>query len=99
MPFLRGEIGVPWFTREEWEKLLTVADDREDLPDRYEDWLHRTSEQFEFRVAHGHPLVKVHVRVEELVPWCRAERRRINAAARNAFVAYWIASGRDRGIP
>jgi hypothetical protein len=33
-----AQLGLAWYSREDWERLHEVADDRDKLDDTYEDW-------------------------------------------------------------
>jgi len=79
--------GVAWYRREQWPRLLEVAEDADELEDTYEEWLQIANRRFdEFNVP-GVLLKKVDVDVEEVITWCIEHGRSVNASARSEFVA------------
>jgi hypothetical protein len=80
-------LGVAWYTREQYERLLELANDRDNLEDTYEEW-QATAEKMMVKLSKPGVLPrKVHIDVEELVAWCKAHNRPVDGAARTAFVA------------
>jgi hypothetical protein len=91
---LRG-FGVPWFTAEDWPKLLAVAADRAALPDTFAEFEQIAGQRFNALRAQGAEIVKVTISVDELVAWCRAQRCPVDTTAWATFAAF-ILSRRDR---
>jgi hypothetical protein len=80
-------LGVGWYTRKEYERLLELANDRDDLEDTYEEW-QATAEKMMVQLSRPGVLPrKVHINVEELAVWCKAHNRPVDGAARTIFVA------------
>jgi hypothetical protein len=80
-------LGVSWYTREQYDRLLELADDRDNLEDTYDEW-QASAEKMMVKLSKPGVLPrKVHINVEELVAWCKAHNRPINGAARTMFVA------------
>ncbi len=80
-------LGVGWYTREEYERLLELANDRDDLEDTYEEW-QATAEKMMVQLSRPGVLPrKVHINVEELTAWCKAHNRPIDGASRTIFAA------------
>ena len=85
------EYGMCWYRPDEWEDLRRVADDRDDLEATWEEWFHEAirrcqllEQQYGFRVR------RVHVEVAELVAWCRAHGRRVDAGARAEYAMFML---------
>jgi hypothetical protein len=38
VPNTMTQLGLAWYSREDWERLREIADDRDKLDDTYEDW-------------------------------------------------------------
>ena len=82
-----GILGVAWYTREQYERLLKFANDRDNLEDTYEEW-QATAEKMMVQLSRPGVLPrKVHIDVEELVAWCKAHKRPNDGASRTVFVA------------
>jgi hypothetical protein len=80
-------LGVAWYTREQYESLLKLANDRDNLEDTYEDW-QAAAEKMMVQLSRPGVLPwKVHIDVDELVFWCKDHNRPIDGAARTMFVA------------
>jgi hypothetical protein len=80
-------IGVPWFTREQYEKLLQVADDRATMLPNFEEFDHVAGRRFDQHKARGLPVEKVMIDTDQFVTWCTAEGRPIDAHARAEYAA------------
>ena len=79
--------GVAWYRREQWSRLREVASDRDKLDASYEEWLAGAQKtRVEMAVA-GVRARRVDVDVDALVRWCQGDGRRVDSAARAAFVA------------
>ena len=83
----RVVVGVAWYRREQWPRLLEVSIDRDELEDRYDDWLEAMPRRLEEVHRAGHRPVKVDVDLDELMAWCERQGREVDSAARAEFVA------------
>lgn len=81
-----SQVGFAWFTREQWQRLTEVADDRNELDDTFEQWERNALAMLYQLESQGHSVRKVIVDVETLVSWCHARGRRIDSAARADYV-------------
>ena len=80
-------LGVAWYTREQYERLLELANDRDNLEDTFEEW-QATAEKMMVQLSRPGVLPrKVHIDVDELVSWCKSNNRPVDGAARTVFVA------------
>jgi hypothetical protein len=80
-------IGVPWFTREQYEKLFKVTVDRATMLPNFDEFERIAGQRFDQHKARGLPVEKVPIDVDEFVAWCQAEGRPIDAHARAEFAA------------
>ena len=73
---------IAWYSPEQYNRLLEVADDREQIRDTYENWL-RGAE----KVVQDLPVrpTIVHIKVDELVRWCQAHKRPVDSEARSEY--------------
>ena len=81
-----SRIGVAWYRREQWERLLEISSDREELEDTYDEWLAMAERRMKELARHGYMLRKVDIDVEELVSWCNSQNRPVDGTARTEFV-------------
>jgi hypothetical protein len=85
-----AEIGLAWFTRDAWQRLVGVADDREALDDTFEAWERTALAAIQDLEARGRRIRKVQIDVDALVTWCRESQRRVDSAARADFVVHLL---------
>jgi hypothetical protein len=86
-------VGVAWYRYGQWERLREVSEDRADLEDTWAEWIGDAEELLRGLGAKGIRAEKVDVDVEELVRWCQADQKPINAASRSAFAAEMLRRG------
>lgn len=79
-------IGVAWYAEAEWEKLRQAAADPDTLETTYAEWELVYQEGRRGLTAQGILTERVEVKVDDLVAWCKRERRRLDSSARAAFV-------------
>jgi hypothetical protein len=79
-------IGIAWYRREQWPRLLEISTDRSELEDSYDDWLEYIEQTFERMRDEGLDPVKVDIDTEELLDWCRSRNLPVNAKARARYV-------------
>ena len=76
-----------WFDRKDYRRIRKMAADRDDLPERYDDWLAKTSRQIADLNARGIPVRKVVLKPHQLEVFCRFRGLECDAAARAHFAA------------
>ena len=81
-----SQVGLAWFTREQWQHLAQVVDDRNELDDTFEQWERNALAALYKLESQGHPVCKVMVDVETFVAWCRRRGRRVDGASRAEYV-------------
>ena len=79
-------LGVAWYRREQWALLKSVAPDCDELEETYDEWVEYAERSFKDIRETGIDLVKVDVDVKELIQWCQADGRPVDASSRTAFV-------------
>lgn len=81
------DVGVAWYRREQWERLLDIAADRDVLEDTYDEWQTLAEETLRNLAKKGIVPRKVDIDVEELLSWCHSQHRPVDGKARSGFVA------------
>jgi len=84
------ELGLAWYSREAWERLREIADDREKLDETYEEWEQQALAMIRDLEAVGRQVQKIPINIEALVTWCRERKCRIDMAARSEYVSYLL---------
>ena len=92
IPIRRAVAG--WFTREAWPAIRALSIDRDDLPERHEEWLELAERRLAALAAQGLIVEKIVIGPAELQAWARENRREIDSDARVDF-ALWRAAQRD----
>lgn len=93
-----NEIAFVWFAKESYPRLLEVVSDRQRFSDTFEDWRDAAEHRFELLRTHSLDVVKVVVDPEELLKWCIAQGRAVDAKSRSQFAALKLVNeDRHRG--
>ena len=79
-------VGVAWFDRKQWKRLIETVEDRSQLEDTYEQWHEAAIEAVRMIEAQGQKAEKVHVEVESLVSWCTDQGLPVNGESRAEYV-------------
>jgi hypothetical protein len=88
------QLGIAWYSREVWERLHEIADDRDKLDDTHEDWERQVLKTFHGLEAIGRQVRKVPINIEALIAWCRERKCHIDMAARSEYVSYLLSQGK-----
>lgn len=96
MPIPNGvqAVGIVWYSREDYPRILEIMEDREVLPGTFEKWLYAAEKGRQQFLRRGLIVVKAEIKPDAFVAWCAANNRRVDADGRNAFanlVAYQYA--------
>jgi hypothetical protein len=80
-------LGVAWYRKEQWGRLLEISKDRDQLEDTYEAW--EASAKASLPKLRKKDVIprKVDIDVEELLRWCQSGGRAVDASARVIFAA------------
>lgn len=72
-----------WYKEEDYQTLLTIFDDRDQLPPTYEKWLSKAEKMKEEGEAAGDQVIKVYIDPETFPEWCRIKNLPLNAESRS----------------
>ncbi|MGH9948955.1 MAG: hypothetical protein ACRD6X_17415 [Pyrinomonadaceae bacterium] len=79
-------IGVGWYRAEQWQRLLEISEDRNNLEETHEAWFAVAEKTI--KTAELSPRArKVDIDVEDLLSWCNARGFDVNSTARAQYVA------------
>jgi hypothetical protein len=95
VPSAMTEIGLAWYSREDWQRLREIADDRDKLDDAYEDWERQALKMIRDLEAVRRRIRKVPINIEALIAWCAERKCRIDMAARSEYVSYLLSQGKQ----
>jgi hypothetical protein len=80
-------LGIAWYKREEWSRLLEISADRDELEDTYEEWLHNAEIRLHEMAEAGINPTKVYINLDELQKWCIVQGCPLDGSARAVFTA------------
>ncbi|GAB4187681.1 MAG: hypothetical protein Tsb002_13170 [Wenzhouxiangellaceae bacterium] len=83
-------IGISWFQPAQWERLLEISEDREELDDSYEDWRKNASRTIEQMALQGQKVIKVQIDLDDLEFWCYENKLPINGQSRSQYVSHLL---------
>ena len=82
------KIAFAWYKPEDWDKLLEISSDSDQLEDNYEEWLLEADKSFTQLRKKGLDLTKIFIDLDELKSWCIENNKKINSESRSGFAAY-----------
>src|SRR5687767_5795446 len=88
---LRGQeqftaAGLPWYTRQNYPRVLEVMTDRESQPITYDRWLAQAERAIERARDAGYPTLKAHLDPDHFLIWCEERGMEPDNLARLAYV-------------
>lgn len=78
-------LAFTWYRKEEYEKLLEVTPEPEELASDYEQWLEEARQAFDKYERMGFDPRRVHMEVDEYVAWCETRDRDIDQHSRELY--------------
>ena len=82
-----SHVGIPWYRREDYQRLIEIFEDGEAFSNSFDGWL-EAAEQFE-RNAKKNGIVPVRALIDpdEFPVWCRANNLRVDGEGRKRFAS------------
>ena len=80
-------VGIAWYAREDYGRVLDVMADADLMPETFQEWHERAFEVEGQLKARGFHILRVPLRPEPFVAWCRASDVTADADARCRFAA------------
>ncbi len=90
--------GLAWYRRDQWSRLKEAAVDSDALEPTYEEWLDHAQNTLLRLIRQGLHVRRVDIDVEEVIEWCKANRRPFDGRARAEFTSRKVRGelGRER---
>lgn len=79
--------GIAWYRPDQWDRLLSVSEDRDQLESTHAEWKATAEQMLKDIERRGAVVHRIAVDVDELLGWCRVGGRPVNAETRSQFVA------------
>jgi hypothetical protein len=83
-------VGIAWYRREEWPKLLAASADRDQLEDTYDEWVSGVEETLSRLSAEGIHAEKVDIDMDKLIAWCREKQVPLDGNARAKYASVML---------
>lgn len=80
-------VGVSWYNEDNWARVKLAATDSERFEESYLEWLEMALDALANIQKTGINAVQFNIDADELLPWCLANKKANNAAARAEFIA------------
>ncbi len=75
-----ARLGIAWYRRDEWSRLLEISADREE-------WLQNAETRLREMAEAGIDAVRIHISADELQDWCILQGCPVDGSARAFFTA------------
>ena len=80
------EVGLSWYRRKNWDRLLRTLTDRDKLHDTYDEWLVDAQHGEKLVKGEGNVVKRIIVDPDELAAWCAIRGVEPVAAVRSEYV-------------
>lgn len=77
--------GIPWFRREDYDRILDIMEDRDILPATWAEWRKQAAKAESYFRSLGVETVRAILDPGEFPAWCRARGLKVDGKARIAF--------------
>ncbi|MEJ8573270.1 hypothetical protein [Microbaculum marinum] len=79
-------VGIPWYRKRDYERILSIMIDRAQLPRSYDSWRFRAETLEQRLTASGRHSVRTVIEPKNFARWCTANRLKANAHARLLYI-------------
>ena len=79
-------VNLAYYEKKDWDYFLSIIDDREVMPDEWDDWFKKYSNLKSFMILEGFFIKEVIIDVNELIDYCVERNIKIDGKARAQFV-------------
>jgi len=91
-------VGIGFYRREQWPRLLETADDRKELESTYDEWKLNLIKSVKNLLALGMTPLKVDIDMEELLTWCMGRGFKNTGENRAEFITDLLRQDRGKKI-
>lgn len=78
-------VGVAWYERDDYPRILEIMTDAEKLPRTYNQWKQRAELSESQQRAAGRSVVRAIIKPDDFVAWCAGNGHKVDAKGRMAF--------------
>ena len=80
-------VGIVWYTKEEWEKMKSISVDSERLENSFQEWEAMAQKTLVDMKSTGITGEKVFIKAEEFFIWCKIHSVPVDASSRSRYVS------------
>jgi hypothetical protein len=80
-----GAIGVAWYRAEDYDRLKSMYEDADQLPDTFEEWLAIAEGVRNTMIAQGFIIRKVYLDPDTFPQWCKEHGLSMDATGRTRY--------------
>lgn len=78
-------VGIPWYRREDYPRILRIMRDRKVLPPTYDAWLVKAKQVVEDYKRKGSVTFEAYIDPDTFPDWCRSRGLHVDAGARMEY--------------
>ncbi len=83
-------VGLAWYKRENYARLLDIFEDRDKLHDTYDEWLASAEQLRKTFEEQAVKTIKVDIDPDTFPKWCKSKGLRIDATARADYASWKV---------
>lgn len=83
-------IGIAWYHRKDYKRLMKIFADSQELPSTFDEWLQLAYQTYDRLKRQGHLVEKVYIDPDTFPAWCAKRGLNINANARASFADEFV---------
>ena len=91
-----SSLGIGWYSRKDYPRILEIMEDAHVLPPTYELWSKKAEGLERGAAALGAIVVRASIEPEEFVAWCASHGMKPDAKGRNAFGSDFVCRNLSR---
>jgi len=80
-------IGVAWYDREDYRRILEIMEDADTLPSTYDRWRYSVDKLVRKIERDGGIIIRAKIDPERFLAWCAERSLRVDAKARSTFAS------------
>ncbi|KAF0146954.1 MAG: hypothetical protein FD188_3563 [Ignavibacteria bacterium] len=78
-----GNVGIVWYTKEEWQKMKEISSDAEIFENSFKEWEQMANKSLVDMKASGIVAQKVFIKNDEFIVWCKIHSLPFDASSRS----------------
>jgi hypothetical protein len=90
-------VGMVWYKRQDYKRVLQIMEDADVLPPTYDKWLHAAEKAMEKMKRSGHMVVRAYIDPQTFPAWCVEHGLTPDANARSDFASRAARAQYQRG--